>query len=113
MLTSEYFFIILYIAIGGILAVLMFVLATLLSPREPYMEKISAYECGFDPFDDARMKFEVHFYLIAILFLLFDLEVAFLFPWVITISSYSIATTSNVFYVMFFLLILLLGLIYE
>ena len=113
MLTSEYYYIAIYIGIGAVLASLMFVLALFFAPRSPDMEKLSAYECGFEPFDDARMKFEVHFYLIAILFLLFDLEIAFLFPWVIAVSTYSIIPTVSIGYVMIFLFILILGLLYE
>ena len=70
-------FIIVGLAIGGIMIVLGFILA----PNRPYSEKLSPYECGFEAFEDSRMKFDVRYYLVAILFIIFDLEIAFLFPW--------------------------------
>src|SRR5574341_1105293 len=69
--------------ITGVLLVVPFVIA----PRKPDSEKLSAYECGFDAFDDARMKFDVRFYLVSLLFIIFDLEVAFLFPWAVAFGK--------------------------
>jgi len=74
------------------------------------IEKISAYECGFDPFEDARIKFEIHFYLIAILFIIFDLEIAFLFPWAICLSVLGIIGFLNM---LLFLILLGIGFIFE
>ena len=72
-------FMVVGVAIGGIMIVLGFVL----SPNRPDSEKLSPYECGFEAFEDARMKFDVRYYLVAILFIIFDLEIAFLFPWAV------------------------------
>ncbi|MGA2795739.1 MAG: NADH-quinone oxidoreductase subunit A, partial [Roseiarcus sp.] len=72
-------FIVIAAAIGGVLLVAPFVVAY----KNPDPEKLSAYECGFNPFDDARMKFDVRFYLVSLLFIIFDLEIAFLFPWAV------------------------------
>ena len=69
-----------FFLISTVLAFVLFILSYLLSPKNIYAEKLSAYECGFEPFDEARKTFDVHFYIVAILFIIFDLEVAFLFP---------------------------------
>ena len=82
----------------------------LFSPSNPDPEKLSAYECGFEAFDDARMKFDVRFYLVGILFIIFDLEVAFLFPWAVSLGNIGIV---GFWSMMFFLLILTVGFIYE
>lgn len=74
------------------------------------VEKISAYECGFDPFEDARLKFEIHFYLIAILFIIFDLEIAFLFPWAVCLANIGLLGFLNM---MAFLILLGLGFMFE
>ena len=82
----------------------------ILSPKHPDPEKLSAYECGFEPFEDSRMKFDVRFYLVAILFIIFDLEIAFLFPWAISLGAIGgLGFTS----MMIFLFILTVGFIYE
>jgi len=81
-----------------------------LSPKNPDPEKLSAYECGFDPFEDSRMEFDVRFYLVAILFIIFDLEIAFLFPWAISLGSIGILGFMSM---MIFLFILTIGFIYE
>ena len=73
-------------------------------------EKLSAYECGFEPFEDSRMEFDVRFYLVAILFIIFDLEIAFLFPWAISLGNIGILGFSSM---MIFLFILTIGFIYE
>ena len=78
---ENYFPILVFIAIGIAVGVLGRLLNHVLAPNNPDIEKLSAYECGFEAFEDARMKFDVRYYLIAILFILFDLETAFLFPW--------------------------------
>ncbi len=85
-----------------------------LGPRNPDPEKISAYECGFNAFDDARMKFDVRFYLVSILFIIFDLEVAFLFPWGVALLKLPHATQVYAFWsMMVFLGVLTVGFIYE
>jgi NADH:ubiquinone oxidoreductase subunit 3 (subunit A) len=77
----EYLGIFLYFIIATLLAIVLLGVSFVLATRKPDPEKVSAYECGFDPFDDARSRFDVQFYLVAILFIIFDLEVTFLFPW--------------------------------
>ena len=86
-LLAEYFPILVFIAIGGGIALAMVGGSLLAARQKPYPEKLSAYECGFEPFDDARRKFDVRFYLVAILFIIFDLEVAFLFPWAVSLAD--------------------------
>jgi NADH-quinone oxidoreductase subunit A len=81
-----------------------------LSPRNPYPAKLSAYECGFEAFEDARMKFDVRYYLVAILFIIFDLEIAFLFPWAIVLDEIGVF---GFWSMMTFLSILVVGFIYE
>ena len=86
----------------------------LCAPRDPDAEKISAYECGFNAFEDARMKFDVRFYLVSILFIIFDLEVAFLFPWAVSLMKLPHDGQVFAFWSMFtFLLILTVGFVYE
>lgn len=96
------------VAVG--ISLLIVILAWLRSPHQPDVEKLSPYECGFEPFSDARIKVDVRYYLIAILLIIFDLEIAFLFPWAITLSSIGMF---GFFSMMAFLLILTVGFIYE
>ena len=99
-----FLFIALFLSIGFILA------NFLASPSNPDPEKLSAYECGFEPFDDARTKFDIRFYLVAILFIIFDLEVAFLFPWAVVFGDIGIFGFVSM---MVFLGVLTIGFIYE
>ena len=99
-----FLFIALFISIGFIL------INFISSPSNPDPEKLSAYECGFDAFDDSRMEFDVRFYLVAILFIIFDLEIAFLFPWAITLGKTGIF---GFWSMMIFLGVLTVGFIYE
>ena len=94
---------------------LVFILASLLiAPKSPDAEKLSAYECGFNAFDDARMKFDVRFYLVSILFIIFDLEVAFLFPWAVSLMKLPAEAGQFAFWsMMSFLGVLTVGFIYE
>ena len=101
-------FVFLGIAIG--LSLLMVVLAYLRAHSLPNPEKLSPYECGFDPFSDTRHKFDVRFYLVAILFIIFDLEIAFLFPWAAAFDAIGFA---GYFSMMLFLFLLTIGFIYE
>lgn len=107
---SDYLLVLLGITISFAFVCVVFLLSYILVPRYYYSEKISPYECGFDPFDEARSNFEVRFYLVAILFIVFDLEIIFLIPWVLTlgyIGSYG-------FYVgLAFLFVLTVGFVYE
>jgi NADH-quinone oxidoreductase subunit A len=84
---ADYLPILLFLGIAGVLSVLMVGASMLVGKRRPDAEKLSAYECGFPPFSDTRSKFDVRFYLVSILFIIFDLEVAFLFPWAISLHA--------------------------
>ncbi len=107
---AEYLPILIFLAVAGALGVLLLTLGLLLSPRRPDPEKLSAYECGFEAFEDSRMKFDVRYYLVAILFILFDLEIAFLFPWAVALDSIGIVGLAAMGV---FLLVLVVGFIYE
>jgi|TARA_B100000965_G_scaffold18615_1_gene13973 NADH:ubiquinone oxidoreductase subunit 3 (chain A) len=107
---KDYFSIILFLVISLSLSVGFILMNFLLSPRKPDPEKLSAYECGFEPFEDSRMEFDVRFYLVAILFIIFDLEIAFLFPWAISLGNIGIIGFSSM---MIFLFILTVGFVYE
>jgi NADH:ubiquinone oxidoreductase subunit 3 (subunit A) len=106
----EYKYIFSYFFFFIIIGFLLFFLSFLLVYQKPNNEKLSAYECGFNPFGDARAKFEVRYYLVAILFIIFDLELLFLFPWVI---SFNYLNWFGIYSMIFFLFILTLGFIYE
>ena len=107
---AEYFPILLFIVVGLAVGVAPMVLGKLLGPNRPDPEKLSPYECGFEAFEDARMKFDVRYYLVAILFILFDLEIAFLFPWAVVINEIGMA---GFLAMMLFLGILVVGFAYE
>ena len=107
---QDYLSIILFLVIALGLSVVFIVLNFILSPKKPDPEKLSAYECGFEPFDDSRIEFDVRFYLVAILFIIFDLEIAFLFPWAITLGNIGLLGFCSM---MVFLFILTVGFIYE
>ena len=107
---KDYLSIILFLIIALGLSVAFIVINFALSPKKPDPEKLSAYECGFEPFDDSRMEFDVRFYLVAILFIIFDLEIAFLFPWAISLGSIGLFGFCSM---MIFLFILTVGFIYE
>src|SRR3977135_2454167 len=106
----EYLPILLFIAIAAVVTTVLAVVPLVLAPSKPDPEKLSAYECGFPPFDDARMKFDVRFYLVSILFIIFDLEVAFLFPWAITLKA---AGVFGFWSMVVFLAVLTVGFLYE
>jgi len=107
---KDYFSIILFLSIALVLSFGFIVVNFLFSPKKPDPEKLSAYECGFEPFSDSRMKFDVRFYLVAILFIIFDLEIAFLFPWAISLGNIGLLGFVSM---MIFLFILTIGFIYE
>ncbi len=107
---AEYFPILLFILVGLAVGVAPMVLGKLLGPSRPDPEKLSPYECGFEAFEDARMKFDVRYYLVAILFILFDLEIAFLFPWAVALNDIGVA---GFVAMMVFLGILVVGFVYE
>ena len=107
---KDYFSIILFLIIALGLSSAFIVINFMLSPKNPDPEKLSAYECGFEPFNDSRMEFDVRFYLVAILFIIFDLEIAFLFPWAISLGNIGLFGFISM---MIFLSILTIGFIYE
>ncbi|MEO3431788.1 NADH-quinone oxidoreductase subunit A [Inquilinus sp. CAU 1745] len=109
-LLAEYLPILIFLGIAGGLSVVMIAASYLVAHQNPDSEKISAYECGFEAFDDARSKFDVRFYLVAILFIIFDLEVAFLFPWAVTLGDIGLF---GFWSMVSFLGILTIGFIYE
>lgn len=107
---QNYVPILIFLGVAAALGSVLMGLGYLFGPRQPDSEKLSAYECGFEAFTDSRMKFDVRYYLVAILFIVFDLEIAFLFPWAVSLGA-----TGNVALVAMglFLLILVVGFIYE
>ena len=107
---KDYLSIIIFLFMALGLSVGFIVLNFLFSPKNPDPEKLSAYECGFEAFGDSRMEFDVRFYLVAILFIIFDLEIAFLFPWAISLGNLG---PLGFWSMMVFLLILTIGFIYE
>jgi NADH-quinone oxidoreductase subunit A len=107
---QNYFPILLFILVGLLLGGVLLGLGRLVSPDRPDPEKLSPYECGFEAFEDARMKFDVRYYLVAILFILFDLEIAFLFPWAVVLPDIGFFGFAAM---MVFLLILVVGFVYE
>ena len=109
-LLKDYLSIIIFLFIALGLSVGFIVLNFLFSPKNPDSEKLSAYECGFEAFSDSRMEFDVRFYLVAILFIIFDLEIAFLFPWAISLGNLG---SLGFWSMMIFLLVLTIGFIYE
>ena len=110
----QYLPIVIFLGIAAALGVGFLVAAWAMAPRHPDPEKISAYECGFNAFDDARMKFDVRFYLVSILFIIFDLEVAFLFPWAVSLMKLPHEAQVFAFWsMMAFLGVLTVGFIYE
>lgn len=106
----EYLPILIFIAIAGALSVIMVVASYLAAKQNPDKEKLSAYECGFEAFDDSRGRFDVRFYLVSILFIIFDLEIAFLFPWAVSLGTIGVIGFWSMFT---FLLVLTIGFIYE
>ena len=109
-LLREYLPILIFLAMAVALGLVLILAAVVLAVRNPDPEKVSAYECGFNAFDDARMKFDVRFYLVSILFIIFDLEVAFLFPWAVAFGSISMV---GFWAMMVFLAVLTIGFAYE
>lgn len=107
---ENYFPILMFILVGLGVGLGPLILGKLVSPHRPDSEKNSPYECGFEAFEDARMKFDVRYYLVAILFILFDLEIAFLFPWAVVIQEIGLF---GFWAMMLFLFVLVVGFIYE
>ena len=107
---KDYLSIILFLFVALGLSILFIIINFTFSPKKPDPEKLSTYECGFEPFEDSRMEFDVRFYLVAILFIIFDLEIAFLFPWAISLGSIGLFGFLSM---MIFLFILTVGFVYE
>jgi NADH-quinone oxidoreductase subunit A len=106
---AEYWPILLFIVVATGLGLVLLAVGTLLGPKAPSLKKRSAYECGFEAFEDARMKFDVRYYLIAILFIIFDLEIAFLFPWAVVFKQIGIVALIEMG---LFLALLVVGFVY-
>ena len=102
--------IVVFAVIAGGVAIALVGGSMLAAPQQPYAEKLSAYECGFEPFDDARRRFDVRYYLVAILFIIFDLEIAFLFPWAVSLHGIGVF---GFLAMVIFLAILVVGFVYE
>ncbi len=107
---ENYLPILVFIGVGFFIATVMIAIGFILGPRRPDSEKLSPYECGFEAFEDARMKFDVRYYLVAILFIIFDLEIAFLFPWAVVLKEIGMF---GFVAMAVFLGILVIGFIYE
>ena len=107
---AQYLPILVFLVVGVLVGTVAIAAGFVLGPRRPDAEKLSPYECGFEAFEDARMKFDVRYYLVAILFILFDLEIAFLFPWAVSLDEIG---TFGLVSMLVFLGILVVGFIYE
>ncbi len=107
---TEYLPVLIFFLIAFAIAVIAVVASWIVAPQRPDSEKLSPYECGFEPFDDSRGRFDVRFYLVALLFIVFDLEVAFLFPWAVSLGDIGLF---GFWSMIFFLVILTVGFIYE
>ena len=107
---ESYFPVLMFIAVGLVLGGVLLTVGRVVAPHKPNPKKLSPYECGFEAFEDARMKFDVRYYLVAILFILFDLEIAFLFPWAVSLREVGLA---GFVAVLIFLAILVVGFVYE
>jgi NADH-quinone oxidoreductase subunit A len=109
-LLRDYFPILVFLAIAGGVATAMVAASLIVARQRPNSAKLSPYECGFEPFDDARIRFDVRYYLVAILFIIFDLEVAFLFPWAVSLGDLG---AFGFWSMLIFLAVLTIGFIYE
>jgi NADH-quinone oxidoreductase subunit A len=107
---SNYLPVLIFLGVGAGLGLVLIALGFLLGPQRPDAEKLSPYECGFEAFEDSRMKFDVRYYLVAILFILFDLEIAFLFPWAVSLGEIG---HFGLLSMLVFLTILVVGFVYE
>ena len=107
---SNYVPILIFLGVGAVIGLLPLAMGRILGPHKPDPAKLSPYECGFEAFEDSRMKFDVRYYLVAILFIIFDLEIAFLFPWAVALEEVGLF---GFVAMMIFLLVLVIGFIYE
>jgi NADH-quinone oxidoreductase subunit A len=110
----QYLPVVIFMGIALVIGIAFILASAILAPSRPDAEKLSAYECGFNAFEDARLKFDVRFYLVSILFIIFDLEVAFLFPWAVSLTKLPPEASQFAFWsMMTFLGVLTVGFIYE
>ena len=109
-LLQDYLPLLIFVAVAAVIGLVLLIAPFIVAYQQPDPEKLSAYECGFNAFDDARMKFDVRYYLVAILFIIFDLEVSFLFPWAVAFGEIGVF---GFWAVMAFLAVLTIGFIYE
>jgi NADH-quinone oxidoreductase subunit A len=109
-LISDYLPLVVFIGLSGLIGAALLVAPFVVAYKNPDPEKLSAYECGFNPFDDARMKFDIRFYLVSLLFIIFDLEVAFLFPWAVSFHDIG---AFGFWSMILFLAVLTIGFVYE
>ena len=107
---ENYLPVLVFIILGAVFGGMPILMSVMVAPQKPYDEKNSTYECGFEPFEDSRMKFDVRFYLVAILFIIFDLEIAFMFPWAVVLTELGWFGFGAM---VVFLAILVVGFIYE
>jgi NADH-quinone oxidoreductase subunit A len=107
---TDYFPILIFLGVATGLGITLILVGGILGPRRPDADKLSPYECGFEAFEDSRMKFDVRFYLVAILFIIFDLEIAFLFPWAVALDAIGM---TGLIAMAIFLAVLVIGFIYE
>ena len=107
---SKYFIVLICYIFSSILGFIIYSLSYIIAIQNPNVEKNSSYECGFEPFEDARNKFDIRFYIIAILFIIFDIEILYLFPWIVSLN---VLGFENFWSMIFFLIILKVGFIYE
>lgn len=106
---AQYWPILLFLIVAGGIGIALLVIGLVLGPRRPDAEKLSPYECGFEAFEDARLKFDVRYYLVAILFIIFDLEIAFLFPWATVFARIGLTALIEM---ALFLMLLVVGFVY-
>jgi NADH-quinone oxidoreductase subunit A len=109
-LLTQYFPILVFLVVAGVIALAMVGASYIFAKQNPDSEKLSPYECGFEPFEDARVRFDVRYYLVAILFIIFDLEVAFLFPWAVSLGDIGVF---GFWSMIVFLAVLTVGFVYE
>jgi NADH-quinone oxidoreductase subunit A len=112
-IVQDYLPLVIFIGLSVVIGMALLIAPFALAYKSPDAEKLSAYECGFNAFDDARMKFDIRFYLVAILFIIFDLEVAFLFPWAVAFGDLASVSSFGFWSMMIFLGVLTVGFIYE
>jgi NADH-quinone oxidoreductase subunit A len=107
---ENYLPILIFLVMGAVFGIVPLILGRLVAPHRPDSDKLAPYECGFEAFEDSRMKFDVRYYLVAILFIIFDLEIAFLFPWAVVLKQIGVFGFTAM---VIFLTILVVGFIYE